>query len=226
MKYRLFVVPSAALTMLGVYIGCGASSNRSFDTTPTDPNEAGLFDPDADIPDAPEQTHDPESCEEAAAAKSYVGCDYWPTVTANPVPSVFDYAVVVSNTGSVAADVTVTGPSAVDIKRTVAPGTLETIYLPWVSNLKGPEVPYTGGPAIGMDASVGAAGGAYHVKSSVPVIVAQFNALEYKGVGGPPGKDWTSCGPAFNCFSFTNDASLLLPSTAWSTNYRVTGVRG
>src|SRR5262249_32016130 len=55
----------------------------------------------------------------------------------------------------------------------------------------------------------------------------------YRGTGGPKGKDWSSC-PGFQnctpmneipepvgCFSFTNDASILLPSTAMTGNYRV-----
>jgi hypothetical protein len=86
-----------------------------------------------------------------------------------------------------------------------------------------------------MTASVEAAAAAYHLVSSVPVTVYQFSALEYRGQGGPPGKDWSSCpgnqlcpqalGPV-GCFSFTNDASLLLPSTAMTGNYRVTGHGG
>src|ERR1019366_8515339 len=37
-------------------------------------------------------TDDPSTCAEAAAWQSYVGCDYWPTVVANDVWSVFDFA--------------------------------------------------------------------------------------------------------------------------------------
>src|SRR5262245_33162243 len=33
------------------------------------------------------------SCEDAAKEKSYVGCDFWPTVTPNVVWDLFDYAV-------------------------------------------------------------------------------------------------------------------------------------
>ena len=77
--------------------------------------------------------------------------------------------------------------------------------------------------------------GAYHLVSSRPVTVYQFNALEYKGAGGEAGKSWASCpgdvvctnGAATRgCFSFSNDASLLLPSTAMTGNYRVTGTHG
>src|ERR1700722_15135621 len=46
---------------------------------------------------------DPTSCAEAAASKSYVGCDYWPTVLPNNVWSIFDYAVVVANAGTATA---------------------------------------------------------------------------------------------------------------------------
>lgn len=71
--------------------------------------------------------------------------------------------------------------------------------------------------------------------ASRPVTVDQFNALEYKGAGGEAGKDWSTCpgstkcatsGSAIGCFSFSNDASLLLPSTAMTGNYRVTGING
>jgi hypothetical protein len=64
--------------------------------------------------------------------------------------------------------------------------------------------------------------------SSVPVTVYQFNALEYKGVGGPPGKDWSSCLALglTGCFSYTNDASVLIPVAAMTGNYRVTSEHG
>ncbi len=45
-------------------------------------------------------------------------------------------------------------------------------------------------------------------------------------VGGPPGKDWSEC-PGDDCgtpcFSYSNDASLLFPSTSVTESYRVTG---
>jgi len=44
--------------------------------------------------DAGVMTHDPATCAEAAMLKSYIGCDYWPTVNANAVWSVFDFAVM------------------------------------------------------------------------------------------------------------------------------------
>lgn len=183
------------------------------------------------------ETRDPIDCAEAAATKSYVGCDYWPTVTANNVWSIFDYAVVVANVGTSPSTVTVTGPNAVNETVTVAPGALQKIYLPWVQSLKGPDFDACGG-AKPMTASVVAKGGAYHLVSSTPVIVYQFNALEYQGQGGASVdggvKDWSTCpGSGFDCdtgpigcFSFSNDASLLLPTPAMTGSYRVTGMHG
>jgi hypothetical protein len=42
----------------------------------------------------------PTTCEQAAQWQSYVGCDYWPTVVANDVWSIFDFTVVVANAGA------------------------------------------------------------------------------------------------------------------------------
>ena len=174
-------------------------------------------------------THDPVTCAEAATSKSYIGCDYWPTVTGNAVWSVFDYAVVVSNPGTVAVNVTVTGGALSATKMaTVAPGELTYIALPWVPSLKGEDADSMGHPTP-MTASVYAAKGAYHLVADAPVLVYQFNALEYKSGSGNDlnGMPWSSC-PAsgFPCNSYSNDASLLLPSTAMTNNYVVTGLAG
>jgi hypothetical protein len=168
----------------------------------------------------------PLTCADAAAKKSYVGCDYWPTVTANVVSDVFDFAVAVANTGNVTASVNVTGPSGFQTQTTVPPQGLTKIYLPWVPELKGPYDGGSGGPF----ASVLSKSGAYHLVSSDPVSVYQFDALEYKGVGGPPNKSWAGCNADYQspepCFSYSNDASILLPSTALTGNYRLAGYRG
>src|SRR6187551_3148631 len=46
----------------------------------------------------------PETCDDAALGHTYVGCDFWPTITANPVWQEFEPAVVVAN--GTAADAT------------------------------------------------------------------------------------------------------------------------
>ena len=182
---------------------------------------------------------DPTTCDQAAQWQSYVGCDFWPTVVANTVWSIFDYAVVVANAGATAASVTITGPFGTNQSQTIAPNALGTFYLPWVPALKGNDSDSCG-ESPPFTASVIAAASAYHLVSTVPVTVYQFNAIEYVGRGGPAGKDWSSCpgkqmctdmgnpkyGTQIGCFSFTNDSSLLLPSTALTANYRVTAYPG
>ena len=186
----------------------------------------------------PSPTLDPLTCAQAAQAHSYIGCDYWPTVLANTVWSIFDFAVVVANAGQSSANVTVTGPSGTNQTAMVPSGQLVKIYLPWVPALKGPDADACGN--LPVESTVLQAGGAFHLVSTVPVIVYQFNALEYQPKGGPTGKDWGSC-PGYSqcmdtmspnytgsagCYSFSNDASLLLPSTAMTGNYRVAGHEG
>jgi hypothetical protein len=233
-------------------LGAGCASSNSLDNAPdlstsgdagSGPDfggppplpDGGVF----QIPDGMMVVQDPQTCTEAAANKSYIGCDYWPTVVANPVWSIFDFAVVISNAGSNPAMVTVTGPNSTNQTVTVSPGALQKIYLPWVSTLKGPDANQCGG-STPLTGSLSQTAGAYHLVSSVPVLVYQFNALEYKGAGGPAGKDWSTCpgttqvcsrkmggnGTPIGCFSYSNDASLLLPSTAMTGNYRVLSEHG
>lgn len=173
---------------------------------------------------------DPVTCEQALDAKTYIGCDFWPTVVANNVWSVFDFAVAVANGGSEPAEVTVTGGAGGTQTVTVAPNSLQTIYLPWVPELKGPDFDECTA-AIPLNGTARVANGAYHLTSTLPVTVYQFNALEYAPQGGPPGKNWASCPASLcflgvQCFSYSNDASLLLPAPALTGNYRVIGYGG
>jgi len=179
----------------------------------------------------------PTTCDQAQMQRSYIGCDYWPTVTTNPVWSIFDFTVVVANAQYSPSTVHVTGPNGYASTVSVLAGGISKIYLPWVTALKGPDCDACGAVPT-FDQSVSAPASAYHLVSEYPVTVYQFNALEYKGAGGPAGKDWSSCPgstqlcdlpdagiPPFysGCFSYTNDASLLIPSTAMTGNYRVAG---
>jgi len=171
---------------------------------------------------------DPKTCSEAAVAKTYIGCDFWPTVVSNNVWSIFDYAVVVANAGDQPANVVIERNGQQVATGTVQPNGLEKFYLPWVTELKGPDASPTGA-ATPVNQTIRAPGGAYHLTSTVPVTVYQFNALEYKGQGGPPGKSWAACPgntSGIGCYSFSNDASLLLPTTALTGNYRITGQAG
>jgi hypothetical protein len=191
------------------------------------------------VPPTAAPTDDPTTCDQAASLRSYVGCDFWPTVVANGVWSIFDFAVVVANAGLTAATVRVTGPMSTDQMQVVPPNALAKFYLPWVSDLKGPDTDSCG-TAVPLAGSVLGRAEAYHLVSSVPVSVYQFSALEYAPIGGPPGKDWSQCPGSsqicidpntgdmteIGCFSYTNDSSLLLPSTAMTGHYRVTTFPG
>ncbi len=227
-----------ATAFAGTVAACSAGKDNGGTIAKTDSgttdDETG-FDLDANGSDSPGPTTEPTTCMEAAAAKSYVGCDYWPTVTANNVWSIFDFAAIVANAGANPADITITGPNGVSITGTVQPGTLEKFYLPWVPALKGPDTDSCG-QAVSLPGSVLAKKSAYHLISTSPVTVYQFNALEYGPKGGPASKNWGSCpgttttcasyGKPIGCFSYSNDASLLLPSTAMTGNYRVLGQHG
>ena len=217
-----------AASAVALVVACGSSKPRSgFEPDPTQ-TVNGTFDDggmlgtiDAGMGHAP--VGDPTTCEEAQLAKTYVGCDYWPTVTGNLVSDVFDFAVAVANVGMDDAHVQVTGPNGVNKSVAVAPGSLNKIILPWVAELKGPNL-------IPMGASVLSKGGAYHLVSDRPVVVYQFSPLEFRAAGGDPGKDWTKCVKldftAPDCYSYSNDASLLLPSTAMTGSYRIMGSYG
>src|ERR1700690_20293 len=220
--------------------GVASSSGASVSVLPpaSDASVQSLLSGDATASiTQPTVTGDPATCAEAAQAHTYVGCDYWPTVVANQVWSIFDFAVVVANAGTTMATITVAGVAGTT---SVPPGQLAKIYLPWVPALKGPDQDNCSAVGMPLSTSVMAPGKAYHLTSTVPVTVYQFNALEYRGQGGPANKSWKACpgdGPCSDpanpnfgftagCVSFTNDASLLLPSTAMTGNYRVVGHEG
>lgn len=209
--------------------GSGSSTNGGVGGQPSEGGAAGSGVIEVGGNGGAGPTVDPKTCAEAAQQKSYVGCDFWPTVTPTSVWDIFDFAVVVANAGETAATVTVTRDGETIAEDSVEPNELKTIYLPWVPELKGKQGDSCGS-AASPTASVFAKGGAYHLETSSPVTVYQFNALEYAPKGGPEGKDWSKCpgnakcpssGSAIGCFSYTNDASLLLPSTAMTGNYRV-----
>jgi IgGFc binding protein len=141
-------------------------------------------------------------CSQASLGSSYLGCDYFPTVTANLVDPQFHYAVAVSNTSASNATVTITKGAAVIQTVTVAANNVQIVTLPWDLTLKGP----SGGSVLPFPASVKVAQGAYRLRSTQPVSVYQFSPLEYAIAGN---------------FSFSNDASILLPTTAWTGTYRV-----
>jgi hypothetical protein len=149
-------------------------------------------------------------CAAAEASNSYIGCEYWPVPTTNSALSRTDFAfaVVVSNPQTTPAEVTITRGGATIATRTVAAGGTESITLPWIDGLQG---------EAGMETSSLVRGGAYRLRSNLPVTVYQFNPLEFRIPRDCAGElDLDG-----QCFSFTNDASLLLPTHVLTGNYLV-----
>ena len=149
------------------------------------------------------------ACSVGALGKSYIGCDYYPTVTANVVAPSFHFAVAVSNTTTSSAVVTVTQGATTVVTAIVDPSSVQVIKLPWQATLKGPIL----GSMGAFPASVKVAKGAYRLRSTQPVVVYQFSPLEYT-TGG-------NCVTTPSACSYSNDASLLLPTNAWTGTYRV-----
>ena len=140
---------------------------------------------------------------------SYIGCDYYPTVTGNMVSSDYHYAVAIANTTNIVASVTIDGGAlGAPLVVPVPANAVRVQTLPWQ-----PELKLCMGPSsincdqgVQKDAAL-APRGAYHLRSTAPVTVYQFNPLEYTLPG------------AGEINSYTNDASLLLPTNVWRTSY-------
>ena len=134
------------------------------------------------------------ACAPDELGASYIGCDYYPTVTPNVVDPLFSFAVAVSNTTGAPAKVKITRGAALVQDLTVEPGSVDVVTLPWIAALKAPK-----GSALIQD-------GAYRLRSDRPVTVYQYNPLEYT---------------KFEMYSHSNDASLLLPTNVWGKHTRV-----
>lgn len=222
------------LALLGLSTACGDDARMGPGVDAGAPDDAApATRPDPPPPDDGTWEGDPVTCEHAAFARTYVGCDFYPTVLPNVVKDHFDYAVVVANTSDVAASITIDRGGEPVQSGAVGPNDLTIFYLPWVMDLKVENEACSDAPGAALDASAHVPDAAYHLSSSVPVTVYQFNPLQYGPQGGPPGKDWSACESRCNsiasgvsCHSYTNDASLLLPSTVATGNYRITGMAG
>ena len=148
-------------------------------------------------------------CAEAEAANSYIGCEYWPTATLNTALSdAFEMAVVIANPQLVPAAVRIERGGEEVASVSVRPGALETVRLPWVLALKN--------GAEGAVATSVVRGGAFRLTSDVPVTVTQFNPLDFQRTTNECA---TGASDDRECYSFTNDASLLLPTHVLTGSY-------
>ncbi len=140
-----------------------------------------------------------DACAVAERTESNVGCEYWPTALANVEldSATFDFRVVVANPSAQDAHITITQGATTITTTTIAAGGIEAIVLPWVPS-------QSFGISEGNWSSLLTANGAYRLVSDTPVIATQFNPFEY-AVG--------------DTFSYTNDASLLLPAHTLTGRY-------
>ncbi len=150
------------------------------------------------------------ACSPNALGETYFGCDYWPTVTGNMVSQVYNFAVAVSNTTGIAATVQLDGGALTqpDIFQ-VPPNSTVVRRLPWVTGLKLCSGQTWQDCRTLHPNSARVDNGAYHLRSTAPVTVYQFNPLDYTLPNAPEN-------------SYTNDASLLFPTNAWRQDYYAT----
>lgn len=158
-----------------------------------------------------------DPCALAATNQSYLGCEYWPTPVLNSQLDVeFEFAVIVANPQQVPAKVTVSLGSKQLVDVEIASEAVRAIPLPWIDALKG---------TAGAERSALVSPGAYRLRSNLPVSVYQFNPLEYRldtdcAAESLPGRDPATAADG-ECFSFSNDASLLLPTPVLAKDYIV-----
>jgi hypothetical protein len=145
----------------------------------------------------------------ASVGASYIGCEYYAVTMANSLldQATFVFSVSIANAASQTANINIQGGAlGAPMTGSIAPGAIQGFVLPWV-------------PALSTSvATTVQTNGAYHIRSTEPITVYQFNARDY-------------CVPSPSCtttangstYSYTNDASLLLPVNAMTGNYRLMG---
>lgn len=140
-----------------------------------------------------------DACQAAEDQLSYLGCRFLAVSTANIVDTAFDddFAVVVGNPNDSPAEITLrTGGLPYDVIDVPAESTL-AIPLPFNQDLKGAE------------SSRRVQDAAYEVRSNIPVVAYQYNPLHFRSPADA------------SIYSYTNDASMLLPEHVLTTNYIV-----
>lgn len=214
----LFVLAGALFALaLG---GCGAKTGLR---VPDPTRDAATFDV-ADVQEAGADIVDAGPPPDVRP--TYLGTEFWAVSTTNsqlPDPNPFNFAIAVGNPSNAAVDITVTGGALPAPRRfTVGAGGAHTERLPWVQALSNHSFRTSscqpgccdaecceGGGGAPSSAFVRA--GAYRVEASNPVTVYQFNPLEFE----------TRNAEGCTSRSYTNDASLLLPTPALGTDYLV-----
>jgi len=142
------------------------------------------------------------ACAVAINQKSYIGCEYYAVTLANGVDAAnFQFAVAIANAGSETATIGITdGPGGTYNTTQVIPGNEMLVQtLPWKLPVKQP-----GSFGDGSWFTRKTANATYRITSDRPVTAYQFSPLHYQ---------------SGNVFSYTNDASLLLPVHVYRDEY-------
>lgn len=128
---------------------------------------------------------------------SNTGCDFYAVTLPNTFldQSTFSFGVDVLNSGTASVSVFISGGGLVSpVNFNVNAGASVTQLLPWVSTIST------------ATATSKIAGGAYHITTALPVSVLQLNPATFV---------------VASTYSYSNDASLLLPVKSAGTAYRV-----
>jgi len=172
----------------------------------------------------------PDGCKGACTpqklGRRHIGCDFWPTVTANSVWGTwFPFGVLVVNTADQDATIIVTRNEENVGQRSLPPGNADVIELPWIPSLKGPDADDEGQvtpPEVSVLSRSDEGGGAYRLRSDQPVVVTQLNTVRSQDENAVS----KGCPPDTNhdtCLSYSNDGSLLLPAHALGLDYVLMG---
>ena len=179
-------------------------------------------------------------CELAEKANSYMGCSFWPTVTMNAglhegFTGQYGFAAVVGNTNDVEAHVTVIDHSTGQSSQTnVQANNVQTISLAWKEKLLRPLLPDESNFYSVFTSD------SYELLSDIPVTVYQFTPLFSAlpptsttcfAIGDLPSYIMCDYVNGQRCsdpvsgfcqdFSFTNDASILLPTHSLADDYMI-----
>ncbi len=175
-------------------------------------------------------------CSPMTLGTSNVGCEFWSTVTANSVwsdrlntwDSGLHFGVLLGNTSATdVAAVSIKGPKTTTTL-SLQPKAVQAVMLKWVPALKGgdwqtPWQPVSSSASANSDPFVDPDNnGAYHIQSSQPLVAYQFSPVEGTAalVDGCPSVPGSPTG----CFSYSTDASLLLPwHSLFGASYVATG---
>ncbi len=153
-------------------------------------------------------------CSLSALGRSYVGCEYFAIQSTNTSGDIFknpdntskglrydafSFAIVLANTTDRAGTITIDGGALSSARTAIIEAQGVVVEeLPWVE-----EAMHTGPHKVEK--------GAYRIRSDVPVSAYQFSPLHYQ---------------SGELLSYSNDASLLLPSNVYEKEYRVLGFPG